>query len=79
MLLKHPDSAKHGFQYVDWLFDGADIIAACRTAFDDDEGGAHNFHDANYLTFHRIANFREQTVAADSDLRSPSRWATRPG
>jgi hypothetical protein len=63
ILLYHPDVPKHGFQYVDWLFDGDDIIAACRTAWDDDEGGAHNNHDANYLTFHRIANFRKLTMA----------------
>ena len=48
---------------VDWQFDGEDIIAACRTAFDDAEGGAHNNHDANYLTFHRFANFRRLTQA----------------
>jgi len=46
-----------GFQYVDWLFDGEDLIAACRTAFN----GAHNFHDANYLTFHRFKNFASET------------------
>lgn len=58
VLLQHPDVKKHGFQYVEWLFDGDDLIAACRTAFDDEHGGAHNAHDANFLTFHRIANFR---------------------
>ena len=63
ILLYHPDTAKHGFQYVDWLFDGQDIIAVCRTAFDDGQGGAHNNHDANYLTFHRFANFRRLTMA----------------
>jgi hypothetical protein len=63
ILLRHPDVAKHGFQYVDWLFDGEDIIAACRTAFDDGEGGAHNAHDANFLTFHRFGNFRRLTMA----------------
>ncbi len=57
-LLQHPDPKKHGFQYVDWQFEDADIIAAVRTAFDDDELGAHNAHDANYLTFHRFENFR---------------------
>lgn len=57
-LLHHPDTAVHGFQYVDWLFDGDDIIAACRTAYDDGHGGAHNFHDANFLTFHRVVDFR---------------------
>lgn len=63
ILLYHPDVRKHGFQYVDWQFEGEDMIAVCRTAFDDEEGGAHNAHDANYLTFHRIEDFRSKTPA----------------
>ena len=63
ILLYHPEVAKHGFQYVDWLFDGDAIIAACRTAYDDGLGGAHNNHDANFLTFHRWPNFRALTMA----------------
>lgn len=59
ILLQHPEVIKHGFQYVDWLFEGKDIIFLSRTAFDDDQGGAHNNHDANYLTFHRIRKFRK--------------------
>jgi hypothetical protein len=62
-LLHHGDSSKHGFQYVDWLFEGEDLLALCRTAFDDDQGGARNFHDANFLTFHRWQNFRTLTMA----------------
>jgi len=58
-LLHHPDPLVHGFQYVDWQFDGKDLIVASRTAFDDETGGAHNFHDANFLTFHRVENFRK--------------------
>jgi hypothetical protein len=58
VILQHPDASTHGFQYADWLFDGEDLIAVVRTAFDDEQGGAHNQHDANYLTFHRIADFR---------------------
>jgi hypothetical protein len=54
-----------GFQYVDWLFDGPDIIAACRMGFN----GSHNFHDANYLTFHRIKDFEKGV--------SPAKEATR--
>jgi len=57
-LLHHPDPVYHGFQYPDWLFDGEDIIAVIRTAFDDEVGGAHNAHDANFLTFHRFRDFR---------------------
>ncbi len=57
ILLKHPDVKKHGFQYIDWQFDGRDIIFLSRTAYDDKFGGANNYHDANYLTFHRIKNY----------------------
>ena len=32
VLLEHPDVHRHGFQYVDWLFDGNDVIAVVRTA-----------------------------------------------
>jgi hypothetical protein len=58
IVLYHPDEKKHAFQYVDWLFEGDDIIFTSRTAYDDELGGAHRFHDANFLTFHRIKNFR---------------------
>ncbi|WP_145290423.1 hypothetical protein [Pirellulimonas nuda] len=58
VLLYHPDRSKHGFQYVDWQFDGQDLIAASRTAYDDGLGGAANYHDANFLTFHRADDFR---------------------
>lgn len=44
-----------GFQYVDFEFDGDDIIYLCRTALN----GARNFHDANYSVFHRLQNFRD--------------------
>ena len=57
-LLHHPDEKHHAWQYVDWLFEGDDIIAVSRTAYKDGLGGAHTAHDANYLTFHRIKNFR---------------------
>ncbi len=62
VVLYHPDHARHGFQYVDWLFDGDDLIALSRTAYDDGLGGARNNHDANFVTFHRIAYFRDLTM-----------------
>ena len=45
---------KVGFQYVDFEFEGDDIIFLCRTAINN----AASFHDSNYQTFHRIKNFR---------------------
>jgi hypothetical protein len=65
VILSHPDSEKHAFQYLDWLFEGSDIIAVSRTAYDDGLGGANRAHDANFVIFHRIENFRQ--LAADKD------------
>lgn len=65
IILQHPDTEKHAFQYVDWLFLGDDLAVVSRTAYDDGVGGAHNYHDANYMTFHKIKNFRsllDQTI-----------------
>ena len=49
------DQAGIGFQYVDFEFDGEDILFLCSTALN----GAHNYHDSNYSTFHRVQNFRK--------------------
>ena len=56
-VLYHSDVKRHGFQYVDWLIDGDDIVFVSRTAYDDECGGTDRAHDANYLTFHRIKNY----------------------
>jgi hypothetical protein len=58
VLLRSLDVEKTGFQYIDWLIEGEDIIAVSRTAFDDGLGGADNQHNANYITFHRFEKFR---------------------
>ncbi|WP_233464953.1 sialidase family protein [Paraburkholderia madseniana] len=57
VVLHSDDADKHGFQYVDWVFDKHDIAAVVRTAFDDDDGGAHSQHDSNFITFLRVPNF----------------------
>jgi hypothetical protein len=61
-VLHHPDRENHAFQYVDWHFEGEDIIAVSRTAYDDGLGGAENAHDANFMTFHRFEDFRSLTA-----------------
>ena len=50
----HADPKYVGFQYVDFMIEGNDIMFQCRTSINQ----AHNFHDANYATFHVIRNFR---------------------
>jgi hypothetical protein len=64
-LLQHPDQEKHAFQYVDWLFDGKDIVFVSRTSWDGD-----TFHNANYLTFHRLLHFRSATRSMDRSSAS---------
>ena len=44
-----------GFQYVDWRFDGDDIIYLSRTAY----RGANSFHNSNRITYHVLKNFRK--------------------
>jgi len=56
------DVARYGFQYADWQIEGNDMIAVFRTGFDDGIGGPRNYHDANFITFQRIENFRERTM-----------------
>jgi len=46
----HCDPKQVGFQYVDFLIEGDELLYICRTAMN----GAHNFHDANYSIFDRI-------------------------
>jgi hypothetical protein len=53
-LLSHADTQAHARQYVERQFEGADIVFAGRTAFDDGLGDAQNAHNTNCLTFHRI-------------------------
>lgn len=54
--LSHQASIKlTAFQYVDWRFDGDDILYLSRTAYD----GAPRYHDANRITFHRLSNYPE--------------------
>jgi hypothetical protein len=70
-IVLHDQSLNKGYQYADWLFEGDDLIAVVRTAEDDGLGGAHNYHDANFMTFHRLRNFR---AAKSGDGVKPDGW-----
>lgn len=63
VLFRHRDRIQHAWQYIDWLFEGDDnIVYVSRTGWD----GSHNQHDANYLTFHRLKNFRNLSRKDDA-------------
>ncbi len=55
-------SDRVAWQYLDWQFDGDDLVAVSRTSW-----GGQNYHNANLMTFHRVKNFRNLTMA-DSPL-----------
>jgi len=57
-----PERGQSTVNPLDWHFDGDDIIAVCRTAYDEGAGGAHSYRDANFLTFHRRRNFRSLSL-----------------
>jgi hypothetical protein len=41
IILEHEDVINHGFQYVDWSFDGNDILVLSRTAFFDGKNNSN--------------------------------------
>ena len=57
---RHMDPMRVGFQYVDFEFEGDDIIFICRTGLNEPD----NYHNTNYQTFDRIQNFRQ--ILADA-------------
>ncbi len=66
IILFHGDVRDVGFQYADWHVDGDDIVLVSRTAF----GDVTNCHNANYLTFHRIENFRQAARPVTAEDKS---------
>lgn len=69
VVLYSPELLRVGYQYLDWVFEGADLLAVCRTATPDGSlgpgmrhQGIDPAHDANFLTFHRLRNFRDLTL-----------------
>ena len=47
--------SQHAFQYVDWIFDGDDILFSVREAAEK----SHNWHESNMITFYRIENYAD--------------------
>src|SRR5690606_29508928 len=67
IVIANDDVEYVGFQYVDWIFDGDDILFVSRTSFDDGLGGADSYHNANFMTFHKVENYN--TIA------TPAQWS----
>lgn len=70
VILQDDNIAKSGFQYVDWQFEDEDIILVSRTAFFDGRNYADNQHNANFITFHRINEFRAHSAHVLADINN---------
>ena len=62
VILQGTDVEHQAFQYVHFDIEGDDIVFLSRTAWFDGVSEAKNMHDSNFITFHRIENFRSRTL-----------------
>lgn len=65
IVMASTDVKYHGFQYVDWQFDGKDIILMNRVGFSDEFGEADNAHNSNYIIFQRIRNYKKSKTTKE--------------
>ena len=70
VILQDDNVEKSGFQYVDWRFENEDIIFLSRTAYFDGEHYADSQHNANFITFHSIQNFRRHTKKVLKEIKN---------
>ena len=75
IVLASTDIENVGFQYVDFIFDGDDILFVSRTSYDDGMGGADNYHNSNFMTFHRITDYATATTPSEWQYLLPNgKW-----
>lgn len=58
VFLYSPDAAHVGFQYLNFLIEGNDLLVVARTAYNVGRWKTPRAHDSNLLTFHRVRDFR---------------------
>ncbi len=62
-IILHDEDIDHsGFQYPTAVIEGDDLLILSRTAFFDGKEKAEHQHNSNFITFHRVKNFRERTL-----------------
>jgi hypothetical protein len=58
VFLYSPDVEHVGFQYLNFLVEGNDLLVVSRTAYNVGRWDTPRAHDSNLLTFHRVSDFR---------------------
>ena len=57
VVLSDPDVEHTGFQYADFAFVDGDLLFVSRTAFAEEERPADDYHNSNWITFHRLEDY----------------------
>lgn len=71
----HSKDVHHvGFQYLNFLVDGDDLVVVSRTAFNVGTWKTPRSHDSNLLTFHRVRDFRPAPPAPTRTAASVVWW-----
>ena len=62
----------NSYHYIDWRFDGDDLVSVFRLSMDEERGLPLHYHDSNAFGYFRVRNFRsggaESTIFVDTPV-----------
>ena len=61
----------NSYHYIDWRFDGDDLVAVFRCSVDEPRGLALSYHDSNAFGYFRVVNFRNGGAVATVFVDTP--------
>ena len=61
----------NSYHYIDWRFDGDDLVAVFRCSVDEPRGMALSYHDSNAFGYFRVVNFRSGGAVATVFVDTP--------
>ena len=61
----------NSYHYIDWRFDGSDLVAVFRCSVDEPRGMALSYHDSNAFGYFRVVNFRSGGAVATVFVDTP--------
>lgn len=61
----------NSYHYIDWRFDGDDLVSVFRCSFQEDRGLPLNYHDSNGFGFFRVRNFRNGNAVSTIFVDTP--------
>lgn len=62
----------NSYHYIDWRFDGDDLVSVFRCSADEERGMALNYHDSNAFGYFRVRNFRNGSAVSTVFVDTPA-------